>query len=87
MLLASLLRIHLGLQQRPKVGGAGSTGIASRHLLHHIGFVRHILGLDGQVDIAVLAIDIDDLGLDFVAFLQVSANVLEIGRASCRERV
>ena len=46
-------------------------------LLHCLGLVGRILGLDRKVNVAILAIDIDDHRIHLVTFLQVCADILD----------
>src|SRR5450432_732448 len=68
---------QLRLQQRAQVRGAGARVVFGGVLLQRGLLLRRVLLLDGQVDRAALAIDVDDHRLDLVAFLQVGANVLD----------
>src|SRR5512139_3669266 len=76
--LLGVLVVELGLQQRTEVGRAagGRRGFGGE-FLHRGILLGHVLGLDRQVDHAVLAIDVDDHGFDFVAFLEVAAHVFD----------
>src|SRR5438270_7614497 len=68
---------ELGFEQRAEVGGSGARARLGRVLLQGGGFFGRILLLDGQVDRAALAVDVDDDRLHRVAFLEVGANVLD----------
>src|SRR5688572_2453336 len=72
-----VLGAELGLQQRAQVGGAGAAAGFRGVLLHGRLLFGRVLLLDGQVDRTALAIDVDDHGLDFLAFLQVLGHVLD----------
>src|SRR5690606_21588398 len=64
-------------QQRAELGGSGRGirgAVVLRQRLLGLGLV---LGLDGQLHQAALAIGADDLGLDFVADLELLAGVLD----------
>src|SRR3954462_5580075 len=68
--------IQLGPQQRAQAGRARvlTRGLL-RQVLHSALLVDHVLLLDGQLDVAGLAVDVHDHGRDFVAFLQHVARV------------
>src|SRR3990167_3402458 len=76
-LLFVALAIHLGFKQRAKIGGAGAAAVIAV-LLYGTCLIGHILGLDRQVNGAVLAVNADGLGLDCVAFLQVVADIVHL---------
>ena len=77
-LLLGIALVELGLQQGTQVGGARAlAALFAGQLLHRVGLLRHVLGLDRQVDRAVLAVDVDDHRLDRVAFLEVAAQVFD----------
>src|SRR5258706_4670079 len=68
---------QLRLEQRAQVGGPGAGVAFGGVFLHGRGFLGRILLLDGQVDRAALAVDVDDDRFDFLAELQVVADVLD----------
>src|SRR5579862_1113548 len=68
---------ELGFQQRAEVRGAGARAALRGVLLQGGGLFGRVLLLDGQVDRAALAVDVDDDRFDRVAFLQVGADVLD----------
>src|SRR6185437_917882 len=71
------LVVELRLQQRAEIGGSGAgPGVFGAHPLHRFRLVGIVLGLDRQVDAAVLAVDVDDHRVDAVAFLETRADVL-----------
>src|SRR6185312_5253743 len=75
---AVVLVVELGLEQRAEVGGAGvDARVVRLHGLHRLRLVGAVLGLDREVDRAVLAVDVDDHRRHLVAFLQVLADVLD----------
>src|SRR6185437_15857305 len=76
-LLLVLAAAQLRLEERAQVRGAGARARFGRVLLQRRGFLRRVLLLDGQLDRPALAVDVDDHGLDGVAFLEVRAHVLD----------
>jgi hypothetical protein len=67
-------------------GRGGRTALA-RVFLHRLVLLLHVLGPDGKRDLAVLAVDGGDLGLDLVAILQRGTGVLDaIARISAARR-
>src|SRR4051812_17354398 len=70
--------VELGAQQGAQARGAGVLALVGRRdALHGFLLVDVVLGLDRQLDRARLAIDVDDHGGDFVAFLQHVARVFD----------
>src|SRR5690349_6123987 len=72
-----LVSTQLRLQQRAQVRGAGARVAFRGVLLQGRGFSGRVLLLDGQVDRAALAIDVDDHRLDFLARGQMLGHVLD----------
>src|SRR5512143_4331129 len=71
------LVVELGLEQRTEVGRPGArAGVLRAHPPHRLGLVGIVLGLDRQVDAAVLAVDVDDHRGHRIPFLQARADVL-----------
>src|SRR5258708_13188628 len=68
---------QLRLEQRPQVGGPGARVAFGGVFLHGRGFLGRILLLDGQVDRAALAVDVDDDRFDFLAHGEGLAHVLD----------
>src|SRR5579884_2338392 len=60
--------VELRLEKRAEVRRPGArAGVLRCHPLHRLRLVGVVLGLDRQVDAAVLAIDVDDHRVDCVA--------------------
>src|SRR5690606_32957143 len=59
-LLLSIRHVEFGLEQRSEVRGAGARLLLAGELLHGLGILRHVPGLDRKIDRAVLAVDVDD---------------------------
>src|SRR5690606_26248915 len=74
----SVLVFHLSTDQITDGGRTSGLGfLLGTQFLHRVLLVLDVLGLDGQADDAGLAVDADDLGFDFVAFLQHVAGVFD----------
>src|SRR5690606_34826028 len=72
------LVLHLGTDQITNGGRTSAFGfLLVAQVVHGVLLVLNVLGLDGQADDAGLAVDADDLGFDFVAFLQHVASVFD----------
>src|SRR5690606_16462279 len=73
----SVLVFHLRADQITNGGRAGSRFyvLLGTQFLHRVLLVLNVFRLDGQADNAALAVDADDLGFDFVAFLQHVARI------------
>src|SRR6478672_3808212 len=72
------LVVELRLQQRAEIGGpGGGARVFGSHPLHRLRLVGVVLGLDRQVDAAILAVDVDDHRVHGVTFLQPRADVLD----------
>src|SRR6185369_7778715 len=72
------LVVHLGPQQCAEIRGSrrGARRVGL-DVLYRLRFLGVVLGLDRQIDAAVLAVDVDDHRGDRIAFLQVRADVLD----------
>src|SRR3546814_8075086 len=71
-----VLVFHLSTDQITNGGRASAFYVLlGAQLFHRILFVFDVFGLDGQADHARLAVDADDLGFNFVAFLQHVARI------------
>src|SRR5690606_40658794 len=75
----SVLVFHLRADQITNGGRAGGRlyVLLGAQFLDCVFFVLDVFRLDGQADDAALAVDADDLGFDFVAFLQHVARVFD----------
>src|SRR5690606_6915189 len=74
----NLVLVHLRTDQITDGGRTGGFGVLlAAQLFHRVLLVFDVFGLDGQADHAGLAVDADDLGFDFVAFLQHVAGVFD----------
>ena len=69
--------VQLGFEQGAQISGSRIRRAVGGVFVHRLRLVGSIPGLDREVDVAVLAIDIDDHRTDLVAFLQVGADVLD----------
>src|SRR5450432_2428341 len=73
-----VLVVELGAQQGAQAGRARVLTLAGlRQALHRFLLVGVVLGLDRELDRTRLAVDVDDHGVDFVAFLQDVARVFD----------
>src|SRR5690242_4843077 len=76
--LLLVLAAQLRLEERAQVRGARARARGLRRVaLQRLRLLRRVLLLDGELDGAALAVDVDDDGLDGVALLQVRAHVLD----------
>src|SRR5690606_31106616 len=84
----SVLVFHLRADQITNGGRAGGRlyVLLGAQFLDCVFFVLDVFRLDGQADDAALAVDADDLGFDFVAFLQHVARVFDAVAARSEER-
>src|SRR5690606_5828551 len=76
-LLLSIRHVEFGLEQRSEVRGAGARLLLAGELLHGLGILRHVPGLDRKIDRAVLAVDVDDHRRYRIAFLEPRADVVD----------
>src|SRR5690348_9218703 len=74
--LLLVLAAQLRLEERAQVRRPGARARFGGVLLQGCGFLRRVLLLDGQLDRAALAVDVDDDRLYRVAFLEVRTHVL-----------
>src|SRR5450432_71919 len=80
-----VLVVELGAQQGAQARGARVLALAGlRQALHRFLLVGVVLGLDRELDRTRLAVDVDDHGVDFVAFLQHVARVFDAVTADLR---
>src|SRR5579859_4804651 len=75
--LLLVLAAQLRLEERAQVGRPGARARLGRVLLERFGFLRGVLLLDGELDRAALAVDVDDDPFHRVALLEVRAHVLD----------
>ena len=74
----SVVVVQLGAQQSTQAGRAGVlAGRLLAQALHCFVLVSHVLGLDRQLDVAGLAIDVDHDSGHFVAFLEHIAGIFD----------
>src|SRR6267142_436276 len=76
-LLLRVLVVQFRLQERAQVGASRAGGAFALELGHRLVLLGEFLLLDRKIDGPVLAVDVDDHGVDAVAFLQMGAGVLD----------
>src|SRR4029453_5034261 len=70
--------VELGLEQGAEIGRAGvGARVLRADPLHRLALVGVVLGLDREVDAAVLAVDVDDHRRHRVTLLHPRAQVLD----------
>src|SRR5207244_7830152 len=79
--IALLLRValvELRPQQCPEVGRAGAGGrVLGAQLLHRLGLLREVFRLHREVDRAILAVYVDDHGLDRKSVVEKRAQIVD----------
>src|SRR5690554_2682417 len=76
--------LHLLLDQVTDGGRTLHFSVLVFHITDRLFLFINILGLDGEVDDAVLAVDRDDLGFDFVTFVQHVTGIFHFIAADFR---
>src|SRR5712672_546826 len=76
-LLLRVLVVQFRLQERAQVGASRAGGAFALELGHCLVLLGGFLLLDRKIDGPVLAVDVDDHCFDAVAFLEMSAGVLD----------